>query len=161
MDLMAETLELCIVRRDCHSGLYSIQMPTRHEVQRLWTSLKIRPQVPDYDDPMWTELYQRLLAILPVRQKIAAELSSYGKPKENIMNAPNSQQHSTKKAQSFNTRHAQIRDMTGSQALAECQRLNIRVEPHPTNPGITAMRAKNTLFTRARANHPPLVEDAA
>lgn len=159
MDLLKETFELVIVRRDHHSGLYSIEMPSQRETQRYWRILGIKAPVPEPGHQFWADLWKMTEEKLPILQAIAAQISSYGKQptiQENLMPST-----STSRAAEYNARHKTIREMSGTAAIAECARLSIPVTEHPTNSGITAMRAKNALYARARHQHPHSVSDAA
>jgi hypothetical protein len=159
MDLLVETLELVAVRRDHHSGLYSIEMPTRREVDRLWRIIGVKVSAPDYDDKFWTDLWNLVQIKLPTFKVIAAEMSNYGKVQR--ATETTTMTTSTTRAAAYNARHVAIREMSGVQAIAECENMGIKVTTHPTNPGITAMRAKNALYTKARHQNPPALADAA
>lgn len=48
------------------------------------------------------------------------------------------------------TVEAKIRSMSGADAIVLCRTHALSITPHPTNPGITAMRAKNSLLASSR-----------
>jgi hypothetical protein len=139
--------------------LYSIEMPTLRETQRLWAILGVRHPVPEPGNKFWQDLWELTKEKLPTLQAIAAHFSSYGK--EPTIQESKLNHQSITKAKLHNDRHRIIREMSGTAAIEECRNLGIGIILHPTNPGITAMRAKNALYARARQQHPPALADAA
>ncbi len=141
--LVEEAFNLVKVARDPYSGLYSLEMPGRRAIQSMFNDLHIRAPVPDDSDPFWSELSAMVSARMATLRSIADKLYPLHDSSQmaSTFSAP---------APSLSQDEAEVKQMKGSEALAAASRLGLRVNPHPTNPGISAMRAKNALYAAFR-----------
>ena len=136
LDLTNEVFNLVRMERD-DQGRYSLIMPTHLDILTLYIQLGVKAPVPDWDDPMFTEISRRVRERGPKLRAVADAM--YSPRRTHIPQTPDG-------TFSVTNREAEIRQMSGSAALADCSSRGIQVTPHPTNPGITAMRAKNALL---------------
>lgn len=143
-DLRDDIFDLVRVTSDPVTGLLSIRFPSQREVARLYSYLGIRAPIPENDDPLWSEMNDRLRQALP-------SLRAYANSGRGTVRPPSPR--STGESRTISTPtgdEAIVREMTGAQAREACDRLGLSVERHPTNAGISAMRCKNALYIAIR-----------
>lgn len=153
MDLLEELFNLVEVHRDNYSGLYALHMPSGRAVQALYSRLGVRAPVPENSDPIWDSLNSLVRARMPFLQKWANMNSTYGRQ---IKNSPRPEDPLPTAG---STQEARIKEMNGEQAFSACRAQGLQFTPHPTNPGISAMRAKNALYSALRRANKRRQED--
>lgn len=112
----------------------SVVLPSDREVQRLHRMLKIPSPIPT---PEHWELF--LLRALRNRANRVVERAE-----------PSTPQPATEELSPVALLEARIRQMPSSEVRRVAAELALSYEPHPTNPGLTAMRARNALYAAVR-----------
>lgn len=141
MDLVAEILSLYRISDT------QLQAPSERQVARHAAILKCRPEVLESARVEATQL-----AVVAWRERIIA---ARGRAPATHVNHPIIAGRVSIASDSETVSgpmrdEATIREMDGKIARANCVRLGLEVEPHPTNAGITAMRCKNRLLVHVR-----------
>lgn len=160
-------------------GMHEIEFPSTRRVARLWKDLGVRAPVPQPEDPIWDQVNARFKQRFKALKEMAPKLHSHSAgagispdvPQADVWikngdgvwvkeqpaprPAPISAHPAARNASPKNARQGvqaetRLTTMKGAEALVLCKTLGLNVEPHPTNPGITAMRAKNKLAFHLR-----------
>lgn len=133
----------------CKAGPGWVRMVTQSELDRWWKRHGQPGPTPDIQDPevfqpVRTALWQRAQAASRAAMKaamVAEDRPAFSRPA-----APPAPARPTKEGD-----EAKVAVMKGAEALALVKKHRLDWPgPHPTNPGITAMRAKNALYAHVR-----------
>jgi hypothetical protein len=127
------------------TGFCAIEMPSSRDVAQCWRLLRIQRPPPDDTSPFWAEFAEYCRPRIPLLVEHAKRRSARPLPTPRPQEDPPAQRSSSPSAD-----EARIKSLPSAELYVILAALNIPVERHPTNPGISSMRARNALYTHIR-----------
>jgi hypothetical protein len=143
MPMLNDIADMVKFIRDDKTGNFGVVWPSTRQVQRYLNEQGIRQPVPEAEDPFWDDVRVIVGKQSYAMRVMAIGASTYGKG-ELLAPIPSARTSSPVNDETT------LREMKGPQIAATLIALGLKVEPHPTNAGITVMRGKNLLLLHVR-----------